>query len=197
MPVNSKIPNQANSQTAQNYSIDINTIYSDFIQEIDANRSIVNINVNKSLLTVFSIQTIAGLSNRLTKVESTPQESRVHAFYRLIGFPVVSESMSYYNPGLDTVTGTKVVTLADKISIATTPLNGFNPISLQRENYFQMVQQIFNVSPATITSTALALTSSINTRKFAVPVTSTDPFDTLPSNQSYTPSLKSVIGKNN
>jgi hypothetical protein len=197
MPSNSKIPNQANSQTSQNYSIDINTIYSDFIQRIDGIRSIVNINVNKSKLTNFTIQNIAGLSSVLSKVESTPQESRVHAFFRLIGFPVVSADMTYYNPGLDTVSGDKTVTLEDKIAIANNPISGFNPLSLQRENYFQMVQQIFNVQPATITSSALALSSSTNTRKFSVPTTSSDPFDVSPSNQSFTPNLNSLIGKNN
>ena len=32
---------------------------------------------------------------------STPQESRAHAFYRMIGLPVISENSQFYNPGFD------------------------------------------------------------------------------------------------
>lgn len=196
MPVNSKIPNQANFQTNQNFDIDLDTIYSDFIQDIDAHRSIVNIQVNKTKLNVFDVKTIAGL-NRFLKVESTPQESRVSAFYRLIGFPVVSSNMDYYNPGLDTITGTKAIDLSKKITIANSPIDGFQSLSLQRENLINQAAQIFSITPSTITASALALTSSSHTRKFAIPVTSKSAFDTDTDNQSYTPSLKTVVGRNN
>ena len=159
MGVKSPIPNQVNTQIQQNFKIDINTIYSDFIKEIDANRSIININTNKSQLTVFNIKTIASIISTLTQTGDTPQESRAHTFYRLIGFPVVSASMQYYNPGLDTVDGTKKNTLSDKISIANNPIAGLNALSLQRENYTNTVNQIFSVQPPTIAASALALTS--------------------------------------
>jgi len=39
----SPAPNQANSQDEQNYKIDIDQIYTDFISEIDSVRSYVNV----------------------------------------------------------------------------------------------------------------------------------------------------------
>src|SRR5690606_18206959 len=32
---------------------------------------------------------------------SSPQESRTHAFYRMIGLPVINENLQFYNPGFD------------------------------------------------------------------------------------------------
>ncbi len=193
MAKDDQIPNQNNYQDSQNFDIDIDKIYSDFVTEIDANRSIVNIQVNQSILKVLDIKTIASLNAQL-KVESTPQESRAHAFYRLIGFPVIGSDNNYYNPGLDTVQPDK---LSDKITIANHPLQGFQTISLQRENYVNSILNIFAVRPATITATALSLTSSTHTRSFAIPVTSSsDPFDFSLNNQSFTADFRSVIGKN-
>ncbi len=189
------IPNQSNYQDSQNFDIDIDKIYSDFIQEIDATRSIVNIQTNQTVLKTLNIQTIASLNAQL-KVENTPQESRAHAFYRLIGFPVVGSDHSlYYNPGLDTTQGS--ISLADKIKIANNPIEGFQTISFQRENYVNSVLNIFTITPPTITSIAFALTSSTHTRPFAIPVTSSsDPFDFSLNNQGYTADFRSVIGKN-
>src|ERR1039457_6810378 len=117
-----KLPNQANSQAPNNYDIDIKKIYSDFIQKIDSIRSYVNINVNKSKLTDFTITNVPTLVQSLSKVESTTQESRIHAFLRLVGFPVVSADKTYYNPGYDTVSGDKTITQAAKIAIANNPI---------------------------------------------------------------------------
>lgn len=196
MGVSDPIPNQANFQDSQNFQIDIDKIYSDFIKEIDANRSIVNIQINQSVLKVLDIKTIASLNAQL-KVESTPQESRTHTFYRLIGFPVVDVNKGYYNPGLDTIQDSKKKkTLADKITIANHPLTGFKVISLQRENYLNSILSVFAVTPPTITSTAFALTSGPHVRSFAIPVTNDDPYDFATINQSYTADFRSLIGKN-
>src|SRR6185312_13011132 len=98
------IPNQANFLDEQNFDIDIDKLYADFIQEIDNNRSIVNTSNqgNQSFLKVLKKQTITSLA-KLVKVETTPQESRCHAFLRLIGFPVISKDLRFYNPGLDII----------------------------------------------------------------------------------------------
>src|ERR1700686_4498183 len=126
-------PLQINYKSNQNFNIDINKIYSDFIQEIDANRSISNLNFfvtgdNK----IFKIETIAGLSNSL-KIEATPQESRAHCFYRLIGFPVIDQNGGdFYNPGLDSA---NPANLAKKITVANHQKSEFLTLSLLRENY--------------------------------------------------------------
>lgn len=193
------IPNQNNYQTTQTYKIDINKIYSDFIQEIDAHRSLVNILTSQSNtnLNVFDVKTISGLA-KLLKKEDTPQESRAHCFYRLIGFPVVTEDKaSYYNPGFDNIIDSnKKIKKADKITIANKVGNSFRLISSLRENFTNVTRKIFSVQPATITSSAFALTSSTHTRPFSVPVKETDPFDFNPANQKYDVDLRGRVGNN-
>lgn len=197
MPINSPIPNQQTKQLNQNFSLDISTIYSDFVEEIDATRSIVNIQVDYSALNNLQVSTLAGLQ-QLLHPQSTPQESRVSAFYRLIGLPVISSQYQFFNPGLDTIPGTKMVPLSQKLTITNSPISGFKTISSLRENYFYYIGSNFSSGIFNITSSALALTSSTNVRNFNVPTaTSVDPFDMAPADQSYTPSLATIIGKNN
>src|ERR1700678_1107164 len=110
--------NQGNYQSGQNFNIDIDQLYADFIQEIDANRSIANIRVGTNALNNLQLSTIAGITNK-TKKESTVQESRVHAFYRLLGLPIVAQNGQFYNPGLDTVVDpNRTIDKSLKITIA-------------------------------------------------------------------------------
>ena len=187
-------PNQANSKTDQNFNIDINKIYSDFIQEIDGNRSISNLNVFVTgANSAFNITTLAGLNKKL-KIEATVQESRAHCFYRLIGFPVVDQNAAnYYNPGLDTANPGN---LQNKITIANNQSPQFLTLSLLRENYENGILSGFNVTPPTLTSSALSLTSSTSTRSFSVPVTNINAFDYTVADQQYTASLNSIVGYN-
>ena len=188
------VPNQANFQTNQNFNIDINQIYSDFIKEIDGVRSIVNIQVNSSLLNTFDPKTVTGLGAKL-KIETTSQESRVHTFYRLLGLPVVDKSGQFYNPGLDNIGGNKNIHLSDKVNIANNQDPKFRAISLQRENYFNNILKIFNQNPSTITASALALSSSVHTRAFSIPTTNTDVTSFNSSDQQYTPNFDSIVGQ--
>lgn len=193
-------PNPSNYQTAQNFKIDINQVYSDFIKEIDANRSIVNVNIqiDQNTLNSFDIKTIVGISQSL-KVEDTPQESRAHCFYRLIGFPVVnSDKSNYYNPGLDIVPFPvqKELTLEKKIEIANNPLPGFKKFSAAREQYTNDIKRVWGQRPCTITASALALSSGATVRPFAAPVKNDDPFSFEKGDQSYTVDFKSIIGSN-
>lgn len=191
-------PNQANFQTSQNFKIEIDKIYSDFISEIDSNRSLVNISQSR-VLDKFTVQNINNL-NRLLKIEDTPQESRIHCFYRLIGFPVVGADNSYYNPGFDNIPGTKRISLQRKIEIANNPLTGFKNYSVARENFINDIQQVWASRPATITASALALSSSVHTRPFEASsksLESGDPFKFSAQDQSYVADFRSIIGKNN
>lgn len=191
---NNKTPLQSIYQTNQNFNIDINQIYSDFIQEIDANRSISNLNffINGTN-SKFDITSITGISQKL-KIESTPQESRAHCFYRLIGFPVIAKSGGdYYNPGLDT---SNPGNLNKKITIANNQDSNFYILSLLRENYNNGILADYSVTPATLTSSALALTSSVHTRSFSIPVNNTSPFSYTVSDQQYTANLNSIVGYN-
>jgi hypothetical protein len=193
-----KIPNQANYQDNQNLDIDIDKIYTDFIQEIDASRSIVNISNqgNQAFLNNLNKNNITSLA-KLVKVETTPQESRCHAFFRLIGFPVVAEDGRYYNPGFDIVkTSSKTITIEKKIEIANNSIKGFRALSFRRETYVNSILQTFSLNES-ISAIALALSSSTQIRNFSVPVTVTDNFDTSIESQSYASNLLGQIGKYN
>lgn len=205
------IPNQNNYQDNQNFDIDINKIYSDFIQEIDASRSFASINVqDQKIFDALSksgsadITTVAGL----IKMETTVQESRCHAFFRLIGFPVVSDDKKLYNPGFDIITGSsKKITLQDKIAIATKPITGFNALSIKREGFARSNAVIFS-NPTSIDASALALSSggTKKLRKFASPMEDShdpkssgfelEPFDVNVDRQSYTVDTNSLVGGN-
>lgn len=193
-----KIPNQANYQDNQNLDIDIDKIYTDFIQEIDANRSIVNISNqgNQAFLNNLNKNNITSLA-KLVKVETTPQESRCHTFFRLIGFPVVAADGRYYNPGFDIVkTAAKNITIDKKIEIANNAIKGFRYFSFRRETYINSILQTFSLNES-ISAITLALSSSTQIRPFSIPVTNTDNFDTSIDVQSYTSNLLGQIGKYN
>lgn len=188
-------PNQANFQTSQNFKIDINKVYRDFITEIDDNRSLVNISQSR-VLDKFTIENINNL-NRFLKIEDVPQESRVHCFYRLIGFPVIGNDKSFYNPGFDNVPGTKSIKLDRKIEIANNPLNGFKDYSVKRENFINDIKSVWASRPATISASALALSSSVHTRQFNAPFKNDKPFEFSAQDQGYVADFRSIIGKNN
>lgn len=158
-------------------------------------------NLIKSLNISPTSTTPASTPNTATPVQSA-QESRCHAFYRIIGFPVVASDKRFYNPGLDVIrqydaTGSPVprtVTLEKKIQIAQNVDPKFEAISQSREAYAAGTAQIFSV-PNSVEAGVLALTSgtygtngSPNIRKFNAPFTvntDLDPFDFDIAKQAY------------
>lgn len=75
---------------------DIDSLYDKFIRPIDAIRSIAEAPKDQNQSNQSSIQAIQNLT-----VDSVKgMESRVHAFYRMLGLPVVGGT-AYYNPGFD------------------------------------------------------------------------------------------------
>lgn len=102
----------------QNYDVDINKIYQNFIVEIDKIRSHVSVQDNPSLQKITTLNTTTNTIN--INVDKNVQESRCHAFYRLLGLPV-TDGETLYSPGLDipnngnqTITGNKT-TIAQKL----------------------------------------------------------------------------------
>lgn len=159
---------QSNYQDDQNFDIDIDQVYNDYIQVIDAARSPVNINDpnNQSKLKKITSDSFTGTATTSAlKPEKTPQESRCHAFYRLLGFPVVSDK-GIYNPGHDIIIEKgREITIEKKVSIANSPPNGFQDLSTQRETYVNDILKIFSNNQS-IDAQVLAL-SSINIREFS------------------------------
>ncbi len=190
-------PNQGNYQSSQQYKIDINQIYKDFIQEIDESRSITNTNnqVDNSALNSFDAKTITGI-NKSVKIEDTPQESRLHCFYRLIGFPVIDKTGSnQYNPGHDIIDGEDEKKDEKKLTIAKNLLDKYKEFSIKRENYINSIKEVFDKQPSTITATVLALSSGRKVRPFSAPLKNDEPFD-FEKEQIYTPDFTSTIGGN-
>lgn len=196
--------NQANFQNNQIFEIDIDKIYSDFIQEIDSVRSYVNTtnpNNTKNLYKLLNPNNLTPVSNTI-KPEISLQESRCHAFFRLIGFPVVASNYKIYNPGHDIIKNpNRSINLEDKVLIAMSPIEGFDKLSFERETYVSKMNNIF-ATPSSIDAATLALSSgtsgsnSINLRKFSAPLDKNpDPFDMNFANQSYSLEMKCLVGK--
>lgn len=198
------VENQESYQNNQVFEIDIDKIYSDFIQEIDSIRSYVNTTNPNNTKNLFKALKPGGNSPTINTIapETTLQESRCHAFFRLIGFPVVASNFRIYNPGHDIIKSpTRAINLTDKINIATAPIDGFDKLSLERETYTSKISAIFSI-PSSIDAGTLALSSgssgtkSVNLRKFAASLEDSDPFDMNTVNQSYTLELSSLVGSN-
>jgi hypothetical protein len=196
-------PLQSNSEDDQIYEIDIDQIYADYIQAVDSARSYVNvINQNTAqLLAAIGGNPESPTVNNLVPAK-TYQESRCHAFFRIIGFPVVASNkgggtMQFYNPGHDIIYGQRSLTLPAKIAIANNPIDGFIALSNEREQYFQRQLKIFSI-PTSVDAGVLALSGGANAagqRKFNSPfVQNTLPFDMNFSHQNYPGVYTSIVG---
>lgn len=184
----------------QKYEIDIDSIYNDFIKSIDSYRSKINISDENNLKLLSNFSNIfEGNFNENSnfKPEQTVQESRCHTFYRMIGFPVVSDDKKIYNPGHDIIFDKdRQITTQIKSSIAKNPLKGFNSLSDYREKYFKDLLKYFS-EPEDINAAVIAL-SIINIREFGSTFKNKDSIesDFKHENQSYTSNLVLSVGKN-
>lgn len=180
-PDSADTPNPANSIDDQNFDVDINGLYKDWIVPLDNLRSFASINdQNAGLIEKSKISNFKQIAT-LIKPETTLQESRCHAFYRWVGFPVFGNGQ-IYNPGFDIIKSpTRQIKDETKNTIANKPKEGFNKLSQARENFSQTMAAIFS-KPGSADSGVLALSSGGNKtlRKFIVPLeknTAVDPFD--------------------
>ena len=207
---------QTNTQSNQDYDVDILTLYKHYVTGgntpndnqpgqnigIDDIRAQISVSVTgtktsdliKSLNINPTTNTPAPTPNTTTPV-LLAQESRCHAFYRILGLPVVnSDGSQFYNPGFDIVKYKgldRTITLPIKITIATSVGTKFEAISGARETWAANTAQIFS-SPTSVEAGVLALTSgtygsggAINKRVFNVLKNVTDPFDYLSAHQTF------------
>jgi len=196
------VPNQSTKTTDQNFEIDINKLYEDWISPIDAIRSYASVNTASTMKTLLGTNdtNISGFI-KLIKVETTLQESRCHAFYRWIGFPVVSGDGTIYNPGFDIIScALKHKEISAKLKIANEPINGFNDLSDVREKFVKDNLQTFSL-PLNITASAVALSSggTQSLRKFSSPFeTYKAEFDVKvklkADDQKHVPNITSRVG---
>jgi len=207
---------QSNFQSNQNFDPDVKKMFRHFVtggHSPDDNEAEQNVGIDdirgkisititgsktadliKALNINPSANTIAGTPNTTTPVQSA-QESRCHAFYRIIGFPVINSDQSdFYNPGFDIVMGPDIVrsiTLDRKLRIASNIGLDFEKLSQAREEFSAQTSSVFSV-PQSVEAGVLSLTSgtygknsNVNRRPFAQPFKNKEPFDFKPENQSY------------
>lgn len=152
----------------EEYEIDIDKLYNDFIKEIDEIRSLTPISSISSLNFAKIKISNFGANKTELNVSNTAAESRCHAFYRLIGLPVLSSSFEFYSPGFfKDLNGNK-----DEVEKRLNLLKQMDPlfykVSSFRENYYsQTIAPIF--SRQDITASVIAI-SSYNIRQFSAPV---------------------------
>lgn len=214
---------QSNSQSNQNFDPDVRKMFKHFVtggntpndNETHQNIGIDDIrgqvsatvtsspteNLIKALNINPSTNTIATTPNTVAPTQLA-QESRCHAFYRIIGFPVInSAKKDFYNPGFDIIIGTNIkrdgtnikrkIDMDRKLGIAKNIDKDFEKLSEARETYAAQTSKIFSV-PTSVEAGVLALTSgtygkngNVNKRDFAQPFKSTEPFDFSIEAQSY------------
>lgn len=223
MGVNDKQVAQSQFQNNQDFDLDINEMYQDFVVgtsdnkdnvAIDDMRSQININATQPQLSKMLLDSIlassvnnstsqqanpsTGTNNTTTPTQQLVAESRCHTFYRIIGFPVVANDFKFYNPGFDSI---RTISLTDKVSIAEDPIDGFEALSNARETYVNNNNKIFS-NPTSINAGVYSLTSgtynsngTVNKRVFNSSfLKSTDAFDTVITNQNYKLGFISLVG---
>jgi len=198
------IPNQANFQDAQSFEIDIEKVYTDFIKIIDGVRSyrittsITSSQVTSALTNITSESSLADVRSalcRMTTLGTTPQESRCHAFYRIIGFPVADASKKIYCPGHDIVfDSSRKINDAAKISIIKNPIDKFRDLSIARESFIFNNLSVFAL-PDSLDAGTLALSSGFKIRPFITPLNDTDGFNMDPKAQQNTVDYSSLVGR--
>lgn len=217
--VNNNITNapQGNFQSNQNYDVDIKLLFKHYVTGgntpddnepgenigIDDIRGQISVSVTgtktadliKSLNINPVTNTPAPTPNTTTPV-LLAQESRCHAFYRIIGLPVVAADQTFYNPGFDIIKTQgkpRGISLTTKITIASNVGLKFESISAAREKWAANTSQIFSV-PTSVQAGVLSLTSgtygeggAINIRDFNIlkDVIPNEPFDYNPADQTY------------
>lgn len=183
------------SKSSQKFIADIDKLYSDYILSIEKNRSHVNIfnPQNLQITNKFVENNLAQVSAKV-KIESTAQESRCHAFYRILGLPVVSNDFEIYSPGHDIIiSGNLKDQINTKIRIVNNPIVAFKTLSQKRETYFSdNISPIF--SKQNLESSVLALSSGYRIRNLNVLKEVSDPFEMDYNLQGYKTEFKDDSG---
>jgi hypothetical protein len=171
----------------QNFDVDINKVYQNFIIEIDKIRSHFNVQSNS-----VDIQFIDSLTYNQT-VEKNPQESRCHAFYRLIGLPIIStDGKALYCPGHDSPNNSDQELINSKIQIAKKISKDMFKLLDARENLPRDFASTFSLQ--SVTASALAM-SLAEIRPFDTPLKVEEAFDIKKKSQSYTNKLAGRLSK--
>ncbi len=208
----------SNNISTQNNDIDIISMFKHFVTGgntpndsqdagknigIDDVRGSISVGITglttKNLIISLNIDptsTVIAPTPNVTTPTTLLQESRCHAFYRIIGFPVVSTDKTYYNPGCPNngiMQEDSTIDLTYKITVANGVGSAFEAISKAREDWTTNTSQIFSI-PTSVEAGVLALTSGTsdgnrgyNIRAFSTFFTNaaSNPFDFVVNDQQY------------
>lgn len=85
----------------QGISLDLETLYNEYIQPIENMRSFgAPTTVDRPVIK--DENAVANNTANDSDIDtSRAQESRAHAFYRMVGFPTINENLDFYSPGYD------------------------------------------------------------------------------------------------
>lgn len=185
----------------QTFKIDIDKIYTTMIQEIDKIRSNVSMANNPQLKAIISSTNSTNPSQKslLSQVSTdinNSQESRCHAFFRLLGLPVYEPNGTFYSPGINRESDKNANFNKYKKLVASGIPKDLYSLMDNREISINNYLQIFSVQD--INASVLTLSSS-RVRKFSIIPTSNsgDPFNSDQSAQSYTFDETTNINGNN
>lgn len=180
--------NQPSHYDNQNFKIDIEKVYTSIIGEIDKIRSNVSVANNpqiKAFIQSFNTNSPSQKSilSQLSIDINNLQESRCHAFYRLMGLPVYEPAGTFYSPGINRASDKKGDFKKFKRLVAAGIRGDLFDLMDAREISVNNYLKIFAISD--INASVLALSSSARLRKFSVIQDGTDPFNSSIPNQSY------------
>lgn len=121
------------------FDVDIDFLYNAFIIPIDNQRSYFNaLTPNSQILNVPQYQ-----------------ESRCHAFFRMMGFPVVASATSFYSPGYDQTLNTDVESTNSYQQIAMNAIDNVETPSSVREVVQGRYNSVWSAGGINATATAL------------------------------------------
>ena len=168
--ISKQAPNKTNDNLSQIDS-DIDSLYKKYLSGIDAIRS-----KSRPQLSVanYKDETSKGLASQKITSLITPYESRAHAFYRMVGMPVVSPNNGYYSPGFSPSSPTN----KNKIKINTSYYENTELVNFiyQREKFFSDFQLLFSTSIDELETLVYSLLSRYS---FPFAVTNPDSSDHL------------------
>ena len=191
-----KLNNQVsdnNTPDTQNYDVNINKLYTDFVVEVDKIRSHLSV-ANNPIFNTFSSDAL-NQANVTALVSNQVQESRCSAFYRLLGLPV-TDGTNFYNPGFDQPNNNVATITATKQKIATNILSNTNLQNLfnTRETIPNNFLKVFAAQDVE----AMVLTMGLHSiRTMTIPFGKLNGIiDTNLNNQTYTvPDVATLLPK--
>lgn len=157
----------SNELDTQDVDSDIDSLYSKYILPIESVRSKASVNV-------FSPSSASSMTK-------DPQESRAHAFYRMLGLPVIASSGSFYNPGFNPQNTAKTISLHSSVD------NGVDKVVQQmqfkRENDSKTRLSLYKNQDLNTMLSSMSLISPYGQRPFDV-MQGSNPFGVQSTNSS-------------